>query len=218
VNPLNRELLVRQADAHAWAEVWLESRGWIRVDPTSAVAPDRIDGGIDAALGPIGVFPSLIAADRLRILANLRFAWDAMNSQWNQWVLGYNVERQRQFLGLLGIDVVDWKSLATWLVLASLAVGAAVGLGLVLRDLPGRRNAVVVAWGRYGAKLAAAGIARAPHEGPADFLARVETARPDLAAQAREITRRFIAARYGAGATRDEARELARLVRAFRPA
>ena len=107
VNPLNRELLVRQADAHAWVEVWLEGRGWLRVDPTSVVAPDRIDSGINAALGPIGMIPTLIAADRLRVLANMRFAWDALNSQWNQWVLGYNVDRQRQFLASLGLEIAE---------------------------------------------------------------------------------------------------------------
>ncbi|MDH5264998.1 MAG: DUF3488 and transglutaminase-like domain-containing protein, partial [Betaproteobacteria bacterium] len=123
VNPLNRELLVRQADAHAWVEIWLEGRGWVRIDPTSVVSPDRIDGGINAALGPIGVIPSLIAADRLGVLANLRFAWDALNSQWNQWVLGYNVDRQRQFLGSLGLDVLDWRSLAVYLTMAVFIVG-----------------------------------------------------------------------------------------------
>ncbi len=80
IDPLNRELLVRQADAHAWVEIWLEERGWVRVHP-SVVAPTRIDMGMNAALGPIGIFPSLIAADRFGILSNLRFAWDALNSQ-----------------------------------------------------------------------------------------------------------------------------------------
>ncbi|HRE15371.1 MAG TPA: DUF3488 domain-containing protein, partial [Usitatibacteraceae bacterium] len=104
-----------------------------RVDPTSIVAPTRIETGINGALGPIGVIPSLIAADRFGILANLRFAWDAMNSQWNQWVLGYNVERQRQFLSRLGLDAFDWRQVAAWLLGITLAVGGAVALALVAR-------------------------------------------------------------------------------------
>lgn len=218
INPLNRELLVRQADAHAWVEIWLEERGWIRLDPTSVVAPSRIDIGINAALGPIGVFPSLIAADRFGILSNLRFAWDALNSQWNQWVLGYNVDRQRQFLNSLGLDALDWRSLAVYLTIAAFVVGGLVALGLVLRDLPGRRDPAVVAWERFGAKLAAAGLVRAPHEGPLDFLARVEIARPANAAAAREITSRYVEARYGAGISKRESRELLALVRSFKPA
>ncbi|MBL0141165.1 MAG: DUF3488 domain-containing transglutaminase family protein [Betaproteobacteria bacterium] len=218
VNPLNRELLVRQADAHAWVEVWLDGRGWLRIDPTSVVAPDRIDGGINAALGPIGVIPSLIAADRLRILANLMFAWDAMNSQWNQWVLGYNVERQRQLLAQLGLEIASWQNLALWLIAAALAVGGLVGLGLVLRDLPVRRDPAVVAWERFCAKLAAKGLVRAAWEGPFDYLARIETARPDMAIEARHITERYVEARYGPGITRRESRELLARVRRFRPA
>jgi transglutaminase-like putative cysteine protease len=218
INPFNRELIVRQADAHAWVEVWLAERGWVRLDPTSIVSPVRAQGGINAALGPIGVLPSLIAADRLHVLANLRFAWETLNSHWNQWVLGYNQERQRHLLGRLGIDDVDWKSLALWLGIGSLVVGGLVGLGLVLRDLPRRRDAVVVAWDRYCAKLAAQGITRAPHEGPADYLARVAAARPDLAEEARAITERYIAARYGAGLSPEQGRELRRRVRAFRTA
>jgi transglutaminase-like putative cysteine protease len=217
VNPFNRELLVRQADAHAWVEVWLEDRGWLRVDPTSVVAPNRIDSGIDAALGPIGVIPSLIAADRLGVLAGVRFAWDALNSQWNQWVLGYNVDRQRQFLASLGLEVVNWQSLALWLTVATLAVGGLVGLGLVLRDLPVRRDPAVVAWERFCAKLAAAGMARPPHEGPVDFLARVEGRFPAVAAEAREIAERYVRARYGDGLSKSEGRELLARVRRFRP-
>jgi len=218
INPLNRELIVRQADAHAWVEVWLENEGWIRIDPTSAVSPDRIDNGINAALGPIGVIPSIIAADRLGILANLRFAWDALNSQWNQWVLGYNVDRQRQFLSRFGLDAVDWVKLAIWLAAVSFAVGGLVSLALVVRDLPRRDPPAVRAWKRFGEKLARAGLARLPHEGPVDYLARVSAARPDLAAQAEAITERYVRARYGAGITPPEAKELARLVRRFHAA
>lgn len=218
VNPLNRELIVRQADAHAWVEVWLEGEGWVRIDPTSAVSPLRIDGGINAALGPIGVIPSLIAADRLGVLASVRFAWDALNSQWNQWVLGYNMDRQRQFLSRLGIDAFDWMNLATWLAALAFVVAGLVSLALVIRDLPRREPPAVRAWRRYGEKLAKAGLARRPHEGPLDYLARVKASRPDLADEAEAITARYVEARYGEGLAPAQARELARLVRDFRAA
>jgi len=217
VNPLNAELIVRQADAHAWVEVWLEGDGWRRVDPTSIVAPTRIETGINGALGPIGVIPSLIAADRFGILANLRFAWDAMNSQWNQWVLGYNVERQRQFLSRLGLDAFDWRQVAAWLLGITLAVGGAVALALVARDLPRRAPPAVAAWRRYGEKLAALGLARGASEGPLDYLARVRAARPDLAAEAEAITQAYVRARYGEGLAPGELKALSRRVRNFRP-
>ncbi len=218
VNPLNNELLVRQADAHAWAEVWFEDEGWVRVDPTFAVAPTRIEGGVNAALGPIGVLPSLISYDPLGILNGLRFAWDAMNSQWNTWVLGYNIDRQRQFLMGLGMENVDWQTLGLWLVIVTFTLVSVTSVALVVRDMPRRREPAVAAWERFCAKLASAGIVRAPHEGPVDFLARVRAARPAIASEAEAITARYVEARYGEGATKAQLRELARLVRAFRPA
>jgi len=218
VNPINNELIVRQADAHAWTEIWVAEEGWVRVDPTSAVSPLRVDGGINAALGPIGVYSSLMAADPLGILAGLRNAWQAMNSQWDQWVVGYNVDRQRQLFSQLGFPSVDWRILGFWLLVATFAVGGAVTLGLLVRDRPPRREASLAAWNRFCAKLAAAGVARAPHEGPVDYLARVRTERPRCAEMAEDITRRYVEARYGHGASRDELRELARRVRDFRPA
>lgn len=218
VNPLNNELIVRQADAHAWTEIWVAEEGWVRIDPTAAVSPLRVEGGVNAALGPIGVIPSLIAVDGFGILANLRFAWQMMNSQWDQWVVGYNMDRQRQFFSQLGFSSVDWRTLGFWLLVATFLLGGAVTLGLLVRDRPPRPEASLVAWNRFCAKLAASGLARAPSEGPLDFLERVRMERPTLAAEAEDITSRYIEARYGMGATAEGLRELARRVRDFRAA
>ena len=218
VNPLNNELIVRQADAHAWSEIWIADRGWIRVDPTASVSPLRVENGVNAALGPIGILPTLIDADRLGVLANARFAWHALNSQWDEWVVGYNLDRQRQFFSSLGYPSVDWQTLGFWLMAAIFAVGGAVTIGLLLHDRPPRREASLIAWDRFCAKLGAIGLSRAPHEGPLDYLARVHSTRPGLTPAAEEITRRYVEARYGTGASRDDLRDLARLVRDFRAA
>jgi transglutaminase-like putative cysteine protease len=218
VNPFNDELIVRQADAHAWTEIWLPEEGWLRVDPTAAVSPLRVESGVNAAFGPIGVFPSMIAADKLGLLAGLRYGWQMVNSSWDQWVIGYNMDKQRQFFADLGFPSVDWRTLGFWLVIAVIVVGGAVSLGLLVRDRPPRREASLVAWDRFCAKLASAGLARQPHEGPLDYLARIQAARPRQAAEAEEITRRYVEARYGGGATREQLRKLASLVREFRAA
>jgi protein-glutamine gamma-glutamyltransferase len=218
VNPINKELVVRQADAHAWTEIWIEGQGWIRVDPTGAVSPLRVDSGINAALGPIGVIPSIVAADPLGLLASIRDSWRAMNSQWDQWVVGYNSEKQRQFFSGLGMGSIDWQSLGIWLVAATFGIGGITSFLLFVRDLPPRREASLAAWDRFCDKLAATGLARSPSEGPMDFLARVRAERPGIADAAEEITRRYVQARYGAGSSREELRELARWVRRFRPA
>lgn len=219
VNPLNQELIVRQNDAHAWVELWLEGRGWVRVDPTGAVSPLRIESGMDAALGPIGTMSSLIAADPLGVLSRIHYAWQVVNSEWNQWVVGYNVDRQRQFLQQLGMGVnIDWQTLAFWLGGSTFGIGGLIALGLRLRDLPRRGDPSLAAWTRFCEKLARIGLARAPHEGPVDFAERVAGTRPELEGAAREITERYVQARYGGGASPAEVRELSRLVRAFRPA
>ena len=218
VNPLNGELIVRQADAHAWSEVWLPGEGWVRIDPTAAVSPLRVEGGVNAALGPIDVMSSIIASDSLGVLAYARYTWHMMNSNWNLWVIGYNTDKQRQFFTNLGLPRVDWQTLAFWLVVATFTVGGAISIGLLVRDRPRRREAAVIAWQRYCTKLAAAGVTRAPHEGPLDFLARVKSTKPQIAGEAEEITRRYVEARYGAGASRQELAELARRVRELRAA
>jgi len=218
VNPLNSELIVRQADAHAWSEIWVREEGWVRIDPTAAVSPMRVENGVNAALGPIGVIPSLIDADRFGLLANLRFAWQMLNSQWDAWVVGYNMDRQRQFFSQLGMPNVDWRTLGFWLMVAVFAVGTAVAIGLLVHDRPRRREPSLVAWDRFCAKLAAAGLGREPSEGPLDYLQRVRNARPALGAEVEEITRRYVEARYGEGASREQLRELVRRVRDFRAA
>jgi transglutaminase-like putative cysteine protease len=218
VNPLNKELIVRQADAHAWSEVWIPEEGWVRIDPTAAVSPTRVENGVNATFGPIGVIPTLIAADQFGLLAQMRYAWQLVNSNWDQWVIGYNTDRQRQFFMNLGLPTVDWRTLAFWLVIATFGVGGAISIGLLVRDRPPRRDPAVVAWQRYCAKLAAAGVTRAPYEGPLDFLARVKSMKPQVAAAAEDITRRYIEARYGAGASKAELKELMRRVVELRPA
>jgi hypothetical protein len=164
------------------------------------------------------MFPSLIAADPLGLLAGIRDGWRAMNSQWDSWVVGYNLDRQRQFFSQLGYASVDWRTLGLWLMISTFLVGGAITIGLLVRDRPRRREPSLVAWNRFCAKLAAAGLARAPHEGPVDFLQRVKSHLPLCADLAENITRRYVEARYGAGASKVQLRELARLVRDFRPA
>ncbi len=119
---------VRQSDAHAWAEVWLQGQGWQRVDPTSAVAPGRT-GTLERLAPPRGVIANAILGNVDPALAlNLRAAWDAVNNRWNQWVLNYSQTRQLDLLKNIGFKEPDWQDLIYLLcaivVVASLA-GAA---------------------------------------------------------------------------------------------
>jgi transglutaminase-like putative cysteine protease len=211
-NPVGGHWIVRSRDAHAWAEVWLEGSGWVQVDPTAAVAPQRIELGLDAAL-PIGERPMLnLPPDWLR---PLRQAWDFVDNGWNQWVLGYDFERQRRLLAGISPDLASLKGML-WAMLAGVAALLALLALLLFRRPPARpRDELSRLYGLFLARLARSGLPRGATEGPADYAARAGHDRPDLAEDIGHISRLYIALRYGKAAPAGVA-ELRRRVRAFR--
>lgn len=111
VNPLDGLLEVRQSDAHAWAEVWLPQRGWTRIDPTAAVAPDRIRQTARLRATP-GLVGGALAQLSPGLLQQWRQAWSALDNRWNQWVLNYSRNRQFELLASLGWQSPDLMALA----------------------------------------------------------------------------------------------------------
>ena len=210
VNPITRQLVVRQAEAHAWSEVWFTDLGWVRVDPTFAVSPLRINRGMSEAFGPIGVMNTLIDADKLGLLRRIAFSWDAVNTQWNRWVVGFSQDRQRDFLERLGMREVDWRSMAIWLIGAVLTTSGVAGMFLYLQAVQTRKQPIVAAFERLCAKLAKTGVTRALHEGPLDYWNRLSAHRPKIAEQAAPLFENYIALRY-AGTIQQQSRG----VRAF---
>ncbi len=193
VNPVDGYLMVRQSDAHAWAEVWLEGRGWLRIDPTGAILPTRIEQGIGAALGEDEAVPLMMRAD-IAWLRALRDRWEAAGNYWNQWVLGYTAQRQSDLLSSLGLPDADWRALAAGLT-GTLALLMAALVAWSLYDRP-RLSPLQREWRRLSRKLARLGLARAPWEGPLQYAARVADAVPPLAAAVTAIAEDYAAARY----------------------
>jgi transglutaminase-like putative cysteine protease len=193
-NPLDGYLVIRQSDAHAWAEVWLEGQGWVRVDPTASVSPTRIETGIADAL-PFGEpLPALVQwrADWLR---TLRYRWEAVNNAWNQHILGYDPQRQRELLSRLGLPETDWRSLATVLGIAcSLLVAAMTAWTLYQRPAidPARRL-----WLTALRQLARRQVDCAPWETPMTVAQRVREQRPELAETFQNVVDAYLQARYG---------------------
>ncbi len=216
-NPVGDYFIVYQRDAHAWAEVWLDGRGWVRVDPTSAVSPARIQQGIEGALPeairdiPFVFNRSLWSRDAWQ---QLRHTWDAVNNQWNQWVISYGPQRQMQLLGELGLYSVDLKLLALLSVVAGGGVFALLTAWLVRERRPHPDPARAL-YDRFCGKLARRGLGRRPSEGPLAYARRVTGRRRDLAGEVNDITGLYVAARYGS--QRDLLVELASRIRAFRP-
>ena len=125
MNTVDGFWVVRQADAHAWTEVWLAGRGWVRVDPTSAVAPGRT-GALQRLRPPQGVLAGAIGTFNPTLAASLRAAWDAMNNGWNQWVLNYTQSKQLNLLKDIGFESPSWEDLS-YVLLALLVLVALVG-------------------------------------------------------------------------------------------
>ena len=153
-NPVDGTLVVRQSFAHAWAEYWQPGRGWVRADPTAAVAPERIDRSRPLAAPP-GLVATAFDGVAPGALRQLRALWEATNHAWNEWVLNYSRDAQFDLLKRLGVDRPDWRDLALLLIgLASTAslAGAAWAWWDHRRTDPWLR-----AWGRVRAAAAARG-------------------------------------------------------------
>jgi transglutaminase-like putative cysteine protease len=194
VNPVGNYLIVRQSDAHAWAEVWLQGRGWVRVDPTAAVAPSRIEFGIATALPEGDVLPLMSRRD-YPLLRKIYLNWDALNNGWNQYVLGYNQERQINLLSRLIGSQVSWQDLA----IAMMACVGAVGLAISYFLLRGKRikiDPLQRLYAEFLRKLEGAGLKRYSHEGPLDFSKRAVKRLPTKANEIAEITDLYADLRY----------------------
>jgi len=212
VNPFDRIVTVRQSDAHAWAEVFLPGQGWLRVDPTAAAVPGRVESGLARAV-PQGE-QALIRHPGLEWLRDLRNQWEAAAHKWNVWVLSYNPERQRELMSLIGIRDADWRSLTATLFTA-LGMITAVLLLWSLRRMA-RPDPVQRAWRAFCAKLAARGVERSPHEGPRDYAERAARALPGARRAILHIAALYMSLRYGPHASARRAKQLRRLVRELR--
>lgn len=214
-NGVGGYLVVRQRDAHAWAEVHLGARGWVRVDPTAAVAPERLSLGSLDALPRRGAFTGL-AGDGVAsaFWTRLRDTVDAVAYGWNQWVLGYSAQQQRRLLDDLGLEDWDRGNLVIALTLALALASTVLGV-LLLRAQRQTTDAAQRAWLRFCARLARVGVVRGAAEPPLAFARRAMRARADLAGEISAITRLYTESRYAVG--RSDTRALARRVARFRP-
>src|SRR6266853_2111438 len=213
-NPVDGYMVVRQADAHAWAEVWLAGSGWTRVDPTAVAVPIRVELGITAT-APGGASLPLLMRTNLNWLKSLRNNWEALTNQWNQWVLGYNPDRQREMLSWLGMQQPSWQTMTVmlfWSVAGVLLLTALWLLRGIRRDDPVQR-----AWSRFCDKLAREGLARARAEGPFDYASRVARALPAREDAVHAIAALYVDQRYGPGADARSIARLKHLVREFGP-
>lgn len=214
-NTFSNYMIVRQADAHAWSEVWLKDSGWTRVDPTAAVSPARVQTGVAAAVPQNEQLPLMLRGE-YRWLHGARLTWDLLANSWNQLVLGYTMDNQRQLMQRIGISDATWQTLVIVMMLTTGVVTLALALLLLLSFRRSRPDPVIAAYARFCRRLANRGVTRHPSEGPDAFSKRAAAIRPEIAAAIGSISRLYVHLRYGREAGSDEINELKRAVAVFR--
>ncbi len=213
-NPVGGYLIVRQSEAHAWTEVWLEGQGWTRIDPTAVVAPERLQRGVfDLFADSLPTASVFLHGISFRWLSQL---WDGANAWWQGNVVEFDLRSQFDLLRKLGIDTPEWEHLG-WAFAAGLMVWIAwVALSL-RRSVPRvRPDRIGRAWLKATNSLA--GIApRNADEGPLDYALRVGNTRPDLAAPIKSLAEQYARLRYGPAANDADIAAFVRTARSFRP-
>jgi hypothetical protein len=205
-NSVGGYLVVRQFDAHAWAEVWLEEKGWQRVDPTAAVAPERIEFGAEMSrtmsLGGLRDEDRSEAIERAmrkgffeKIIAFFKDHWDNINLKWEVWIMSYNRFSQRSFLRSIGLaDVSRWSLIVVLLIIIPTLFFL---VSLLLKRQTLSTDPLVKLYQRFYRKTGKKGIRPAAWEGPLDFRSRAVDAFPHKAKEIQQITDLYINLRYG---------------------
>jgi transglutaminase-like putative cysteine protease len=187
-NTTGQYLLVRQADAHAWSEVWLQGRGWVRVDPTAAVRPERISRGAAAA--------SAASSDWApnHWWLDVRNRWDVVNRWWNQGVIGFDQLRQRSMLTPFGLHDTNAGTLGLLLAFGG-SLFAALGLLWAMWKRP-PTDPARAAMQLLERRLAAVGVARRHSEGPQHYFNRAARALPSQRTELEQLMRTYLELRY----------------------
>ncbi len=199
-NTLGNYLIIRQSNAHAWAEVWLQENGWTRVDPTTNIPIDRVEETIDTQRFATTDLLASVAQNKQfnifkRSFFQMRQMWDAVNHGWNLWVLGFDREQQDKLLRSLGIKDMSWQNLLTILIGAIIVIVATISAILLLLR-PRQTDPVQRQYQRFCTRLEKLGTVRGINEGPLDFAKRACGELPNCCEQINAITRLYVDMRY----------------------
>ncbi len=217
-NQVGGFLEIRQANAHAWAEVWLKNKGWVRFDPTAAIAPERIEQDVDIdmqiATGLVNFAPIFSnASNALSWMKHTRQIWGNIDYSWQRWVINYSSENQTKFLSSLGIH--DIKSIIYWLI-ACIGFITVVLAWIILRNKQPQLSKELKLYQVFYKKMAKVGFNKKAGETVQTFCQRIQKQRPDLAEKVIEITMIYTRLRYEKKARDSDLFLLKKALSAFR--
>ena len=225
-NTAGSYLVVRQSDAHAWSEVWLEDKGWQRVDPTAAVSPERLEYGMEvsrtlSSMGPLDDDSRSDAIQRAmrknffkKLIRFFEQHWDNINNKWDLWIMTYDRYRQRDILRTLGLSgFSQWSLLGVLIIIIPTLF---IAISLLLKRQALSSHPLVRYYQLFYRKTAKKGIKPALWEGPLDFQLRAVDAFPYKKKEIQQVINLYINLRYGQlPVTKESLKQLKRLVRKF---
>ncbi|WP_024336773.1 transglutaminase TgpA family protein [Desulfotignum balticum] len=212
LNPYGDYITVRQSSAHAWVEVFMPDKGWVRVDPTLVVAPQRLEQN------PDGSFLNSSGTGAIPVHKRLAFMLEAANLKWEAWFTGYSFAAQKDLMAQLGVDTArgQWKTILLLVSLTLLVL--ALFLRFFLHRLrPEKKDPAAEAYTLFCKRLARIGLVRPLNLGPVDFLNQIKVLRPDLAPSAQTITDLYVQIRFGKTHSNALTKQLITHVRQFKP-
>ncbi|VAW68345.1 FIG001454: Transglutaminase-like enzymes, putative cysteine proteases [hydrothermal vent metagenome] len=216
LNPVNQVMTIRQSDAHAWSEVWLKKRGWVRIDPTAAIAPQRVERNLQAALekGEKRPFHMRINSG---IIKEMLFYWDAVDNQWNQWVIGYDTALQQTVLQAVLSKRLQLSEIILLMTISFVLVLIIMSLYIMKPWQKKKLDPVIKVYYKFCKKLSDKGITRMPYEGPLDFSIRAAEHFPEQKASIMLITRLYIKLRFQSVNTPKQLEQFKSCTGKFRP-
>ena len=212
INPLNNNLTVRQSDAHAWTEVWLENRGWVRIDPTSAVAPERIELNLNAALNPDESRPFYMHLNTGN-LKQIRFYWDEIDNSWKQWIIAYDANMQKKLLSFFTSKKIDYYDIILTLIITISITAFIISLLITKPIRFSKQEPAEKLYLKFCAIMAHRGIKKSIHEGPKDFSQRAAQRYTDKKNTINFFIGLYINARYRSRQSKEQINKMKKLIK-----
>ncbi len=216
-NELGNFLEIRQANAHAWAEVWLDQEGWTRIDPTAAVAPERIEQDVNIdlqiAYGEVNFLHNQNENILGKWLKHAGLMWDSVDYHWQRWIINYTASNQKNLLQLLGIQRLEMLG---YLLIGIFSVLTSILIYIMFYKNHRSDDMILSIYRRFCSKIATKGLIQTTGEGAKDFADRCRQKLPHLANQIDAITSLYLQIRYGKSNSPDKVAKLKSLVASFK--